>query len=743
MAEAPAEKSLEILSQELTCSLCCGHYASPRLLGCCHYFCENCLRDLVEEKPNRVGCPECGSVTELPPAGDVSSLPRVSFVDRLKELHTRMAMIRREKEAVCESCSALEAGFFCHQCADFMCNECAASHAKTSSKYAGHRVASLNQLQENGARTIPLKPPTSSRCACGRPDALREMYCRDCRRLACESCMRTEHCGHRRDLAKKCASQSRRSLQQSLFPLRIIAQQLTETLGRIGNTKRDIASQGEHVEQSIRSYFDEIISLLEKEKQRLLTQSADFVQAKLKSLSAQEQTITRASSEVQNVLEYCKQTTDLVSDEELLLVQKRLQNRVKEECSKHQSRSVEDPCESANIAVQTTGAEDLIQSCRERAKVYLFPTGNNSRVHVAEVGKETTQCVMDASDPLFTPGLSSFSAWLVSVVDGSTSEARVTPVGKGLYEVTYTPRVRGRHQLWVERDGRRISDTPLPVFATISPSLLGKPVHSMEGLKHPYSAVFDSQNQLFVTQSGGNRIQRFTRRGSEIVSESFATSRRQNCPTGMAIDSDGFVYVVNMSTHSLSKFDSSGELVGEVGREGGDPDEMNHPSGVAIVGERVYVCDRKNDRVKVYTKELKLVEMFGSHGRGDGEMNWPYDIACGGGDSDTVYVADSDNHRVQVFDRSGRFLRSFGGSGGERGSLMRPTGVCIGRDGLLYVTEYANHRVSVFHSDGRYVGSFGSYGSDPGQLCYPVGVTVDDDGFLYVCDQGNNRIQVF
>ena len=740
MAEAPTEKSLEILSQELTCSLCRRYYTSPKALACCHYFCENCLRSLVTQSQT-VTCPVCDDATELPSVG-ISSLPDVSFINRLKELYTRMAMIQREKDAVCESCSSEEAEYFCHQCADFMCVGCAGSHSRMTKKYPGHRVASLNQLQEHGARTIPMKPAPPRRCACATPEAFCKMFCRDCRQLACDNCIQTEHSGHRHDLAKKCASQSRRSLQQSLFPLRIIAQQFTESLAQIENTKRDISSQGEHVEQTIQSYFNKTISLLEKEKQRLLTQSAEFVQTKLKFLNAQEQTVTQASSAVQNVLEYCKQTTDLVSDEELLLLQKKLQNRVKEECLKYQNQSVQDPCETANIAVQTTEVEDLLQVCRERARIYLFPSSsNNSRIHMAEVGKTTTHHITDTSDFLFTPHLSSFTASLVSVVDGSSTKATVTPVGKGLYEVSYTPQVRGRHQLWVKRDGQTISNTPFPVFATISPDLLGKPVHCMDGLKHPYSAVFDSQNQLFVTQSGGNNIQKFKRSGDRVVSESFTTSHQPNCPTGMAIDSDGFVYVVNTSTHTLIKFDRNGKLVEEVGREGSDIDELNHPSGVTIVGERLYVCDQKNDRIKVYTKELKLVETFGSHGSQEGEMNWPYDIACG--DSDHIYVADSDNHRVQIFDKSGHFLRSFGTSGGDIGSLMRPTGICIGHDGLLYITEYANHRVLVFHRDGRYMGGLGSYGSGSGQLCYPVGVTMDGDGFVYVCDQGNNRIQVF
>ena len=739
MAEAPAEKSLEILSQELTCSVCIRHYGSPKSLACCHYFCEACLRGRFADESRELACPECESTTVIPPLG-ISYLPDVRFVGRLKELHTRMAMIQRKKEAVCETCSAQEAGFFCRQCADFMCDDCARSHSRMSKKYPEHCVATLDELQENGARTIPMKTPQPGRCACARPNAVCKAFCRDCRQLVCSDCVLTEHSGHRHEPVKKCASQSRRLLQQNLFPLRIISQQFSESLTRIENTKREIAAQGDHVAHSIRAYFDEAISLLKKEKESLLAQSTEMMQKKLELLNTQEQEVTRSSSIVQNVIEYCKQNADLVSDEDMLMVHNELECRVQEHCSKYQHQSEQSPCETANIAVQTTAVEYLVQRCRERVKVYLFPSENNSKTHTAEVGKETTHCVVDSSDPLDTPHLSSLTASLVSVVDGSSTQATVIPVGKGLYEVCYTPRVRGRHQLWIKRDGKPISDAPFPVFATISPTLLGRPVHSMDRLKHPYSAAFNAQNQLLVTQSGGSGIQKFSRSESAVVSECF-TSQWPKYPTGMAIDGEGFVYVVNISTHTLSKFDKDGELVGEIGGEGSDREELDHPSGVAVVGERVYVCDRNNNRIKIYTKELKLLGAFGGNGRGEGKMNWPYDIASD--DSGHIYIADSDNHRVLILKRNGEFVRSFGTHGSELGSLNRPTGVCMGRDGLLYIAEYANHRVSVFQTDGLYMGGFGCYGSNTGQLCYPVGLTVDANGYVYVCDQGNNRIQVF
>ena len=549
-----------------------------------------------------------------------------------------------------------------------------------------------------------------------------------------------EHASHRYEVVKKCASQCRQLLQQNLFPLRIISQNLAESLRQIEKTKSDVSSQSTHVTRTIQSFFDDAISLLENEKKNMVEQSVQISRSKLEALEEQSNRVRSAASAAQRVIEYCKHNIEVVSDEDMLRVYHQLKNRVGEECSLRESESEQQPCELPNIALRVQGVSELVEECRKRVKVYTFPSMDPSQPHLTEVGKQTTHYVADFSDVLHTPGPSSLQASLTSIVDGSTTSGEVTQVGRGLYEIRYSPSTRGRHQLRISRDGIHAPGNPFPVFATISPSLLGTPIHVMEGLKHPYSAVFGERNQLYVSESGGHSIQMFWREGDKLQAGEFTSQMPKNL-TGLGIDEEEYIYAVNTSTHTLSKLTRDGKVLAEVGGEGSDGEEFNHPSGVAVIGDKVYVCDRNNDRIQVYSRDLELVNTIGSQGLENGQMNWPYDLTEDG--RECIFVADCDNHRVQVFDREGQFLRTFGSHGFDAGKLQRPTGICLGRDSLLYVTEYANHRVSVFSTDGVYVGSFGSYGNRKGELCYPVGVAVDLDGFVYICDQGNNRIQVF
>ena len=75
-------------------------------------------------------------------------------------------------------------------------------------------------------------------------------------------------------------------------------------------------------------------------------------------------------------------------------------------------------------------------------------------------------------------------AELKSFVKDSVVHANVTLKGRGVYEVTYTPKVRGRYTLIVKVNGTQIAGSPFQVFAKIHPTQLGKPVRVVEGVSN-------------------------------------------------------------------------------------------------------------------------------------------------------------------------------------------------------------------------------------------------------------------
>ena len=76
----------------------------------------------------------------------------------------------------------------------------------------------------------------------------------------------------------------------------------------------------------------------------------------------------------------------------------------------------------------------------------------------------------------------------------------------------------------------------------------------------------------------------------------------------MAIDGDGRLYVVDTTAHTVKVYDLPDEVtevpsyVGSFGVEGFDDGTFQYPNGIAIDGDgRIYVTDRENNRVQVWT----------------------------------------------------------------------------------------------------------------------------------------------
>ena len=91
--------------------------------------------------------------------------------------------------------------------------------------------------------------------------------------------------------------------------------------------------------------------------------------------------------------------------------------------------------------------------------------------------------------------------------------------------------------------------------------------------------------------------------------------------------------------------------------------------------------------------KLQFVNSFGCYGRGNGEFNYPNDIAQDG--AGNLYVSDTSNNRVQVFDYKGEFLFSFSQKDASK-QLCSPNGICVDSDQFVYVCDGGNGCVSVF-----------------------------------------------
>ena len=157
--------------------------------------------------------------------------------------------------------------------------------------------------------------------------------------------------------------------------------------------------------------------------------------------------------------------------------------------------------------------------------------------------------------------------------------------------------------------------------------------------------------------------------------------------------------------------------------------------GIALDSNgNVYVADSENDRIQKFDADGTFLLQWGSTGTGDGQFSLPTGVAVD--DTGSVYVADGFNDRIQKFDTTGTFLAKWGSSGSGNGQFSLLGGVTTDSAGDVYVSDIGNARVQKFDSAGTFLTQWGSSGTGPGQFTEPAGLAVDAAGKVYVADAG-------
>ena len=269
-------------------------------------------------------------------------------------------------------------------------------------------------------------------------------------------------------------------------------------------------------------------------------------------------------------------------------------------------------------------------------------------------------------------------------------------------------------------------------------------------------------------------------------------------PSGIAIDSQGNVYVTDTRNGRVVKIDPKGQFLSEFGSNGGGAGQFTLPAGVALDGEdNVYVADSGNHRIQKFDSNGIFLTMWGSFGNGEGQFSEPSNIAVDG--QGQVFVVDRQNFNIQKFDSNGRFIASWGGKGEKEGQFVGIGFIAVDPQGNIYASDFQNNRLTMtrfdnsgqfltkweqltckfqretvspheiggaggmwfdpqgslyvadlswgricqFDPNGIFLGGWGEKGIEPGQFQAPIGVVGDGAGNIYVLDYSSGQVQKF
>ncbi|TBR25437.1 MAG: HYR domain-containing protein, partial [Candidatus Nitrosotenuis sp.] len=257
----------------------------------------------------------------------------------------------------------------------------------------------------------------------------------------------------------------------------------------------------------------------------------------------------------------------------------------------------------------------------------------------------------------------------------------------------------------------------------------------------PQYAAVDESGNVYVTDLGNARVQKFDNDGSYLHSWGSKGTRPSefHAPAGIAVKNN-YVYVIDHELSSVKKFDISGNFIKAWGSEGSDSAKLKLPNDVAVSNDNsIYVVDTGNSRVQKFDSDGKFLLTIGSSGTGDGQFLTPLGIAIDG--SGNIYVSDSGNNRVEKFASDGTFVKQYTAASG--GMKISPDGLAIDSSGNIIIADPPNNRIVVLDQDGKTITTFGKTGTANSQFKMAKDVTIDSDGDLFVVDSSNHRIQKF
>jgi sugar lactone lactonase YvrE len=302
-------------------------------------------------------------------------------------------------------------------------------------------------------------------------------------------------------------------------------------------------------------------------------------------------------------------------------------------------------------------------------------------------------------------------------------------------------------------------------------------------LSGPEYAAFDAQGNLYITDSGNNRIRRvdtagkiFTIAGNGVcgfTGDGGPASKAKVCgPSGLAIGSDGSILFADGGVR-VRKIDPTGKISTVAGNgttpfcgDGGPAlSACINPSGISLAGTTtngmLYIADSVNNRIREVSFKTGIIKTVAGSGKagyaGDSgparkaELHYPASVVADPA-AHALWISDEFNSVIREVSTKTGIITTFFGKGvcgNNLQSLCNPVGVVLDNADDVYVTDSGNSRILQITSGtnaatlaaGACCGFNGDGIPATSAAMYPLSTAFDSAGNLFIVDNGNNRIR--
>ena len=250
-------------------------------------------------------------------------------------------------------------------------------------------------------------------------------------------------------------------------------------------------------------------------------------------------------------------------------------------------------------------------------------------------------------------------------------------------------------------------------------------------LDFPWGVAVDHlTSNIFIADHSNHRVQVFSQEGKfQFTFGESPGAGKMNKPLGICIF-DGRVYVTQFSGHCILIYKLDGTFVSHAGGVGRGEGQLNNPYNLAIdeVNGDIYVCDGGNNRIQIFSAELAFETILWQN-----TFRRPVDIKLA---QQCIFVLDESNPCLHVFNSSHAPLHNII----SRGTLKQVSCsyfFCLDSEGHVYLTDFSVGSVYVFDREGGLVHQFGG-------LHQPLGIALDFNGrIILVNNKHEDCLQIW
>ena len=274
----------------------------------------------------------------------------------------------------------------------------------------------------------------------------------------------------------------------------------------------------------------------------------------------------------------------------------------------------------------------------------------------------------------------------------------------------------------------------VPRYEAMRPiAAVGKKGKAPGELYYPNAVAIDrNSNHIYVTEGhllyNFGRISIFSDGGEFLNSYTHEHMKR---PNGIAIHTNN-MYVTDVGVHAVFQFkiESDIRLVAKLGTRGTGNGEFNYPSNLAVsTNGDVYVADCFNNRIQILDSSLHYLRTLTEQ-----SLQYPLDIKL---TADSVYVLCGVSPCIRVFSYTGDMLRSLI-THWDQLQVNNAMYFCLDSQENIIISDNSADDIKAFSKEGTLLHTIGGRGQEVGMFNYPRGLTLNNELNLIVLSYNDN-----